>query len=173
MAKAITFPRAPQHAIDRLQEREQAQRSETKARNLPAEPICVEGLLLLQRNLCGCGCGEPLDFDAKWSAKDCPPGFPIIAHRLARGSRGGHVVGNVFIDRDACNKRDASADTTGAASVKRFTPNMQAKLLPKSEDRETRSPDKASGFWKPKGPSVLSKAHRNYVKRGFGKRAAK
>lgn len=51
--------------------------------------------------------------------------------------------------------------------------DFQRPLLPKSEDRETRSPDKASGFWKPKGPSVLSKAHRNYVKRGFGKRAVK
>lgn len=129
MTTAKLFPRAPAAIIERLQAREQSQRAETKKRGLPAEPVCVEGLLLLQRNLCGCGCGEPLDFESAWNPKNPPPGFPVVAHRLCRGSRGGHVVGNVFIDRTACNARDARDDNRGAASVKRFTPDMQRKLL--------------------------------------------
>lgn len=127
-------------ALKRLKEAEARQRNETKARGLPAEAVSVEGKLLLQRFLCGCGCGEPLDFNAEWMPKDTPPGYPVIAHRLARGSRGGHVVGNVFIDRWACNKRDASPDTSGAASVKRHTPDFTRKLL----ERESRNPDHAA-----------------------------
>lgn len=126
----------PPEALERLRKAEASQRSETKRRGLPAEPVSVEGKLLLQRYLCGCGCGAPLDFASEWKPKDTPPGYPVIAHRLARGSKGGHVVGNVFIDRWACNKRDASPDTSGAASVKRHTPDFTKKLLaPKDRDQ--------------------------------------
>lgn len=131
----------PPEALERLKEAEARQRAETKRRGLPAEPVSVEGKLLLQTRkgviLCGCDCGLPLDFNAEWSPKDTPPGFPVIAHRLSRGSRGGHVVGNVFIDRHACNKRDAGPDTTGAASVKRHTPDFTKRLL----ERESRDPN--------------------------------
>lgn len=154
----------PPEALARLRTAERRQRTETKARGLPAEAVSVEGLLLLQRNLCGCKCGAPLDFEAAWSAKDTPPGYPVIAHRIARGSRGGHVVGNVFIDRHACNKRDAGPDTSGAASVKRFTPDFSRKDEPELvETRPSRSPS----TWqrKPDGyVSKLSKKHRDQVK---------
>jgi hypothetical protein len=141
----------PPEALARLRTAERRQRAETKARGLPAEPVSVEGLLLLQRNLCGCKCGEPLDFAAVWTPKDTPPGFPVIAHRLARGSKGGHVVGNVFIDRFACNKRDAGPDTSGAASVKRFTPDFSRKDEPQLvETRRSEAPSKwqSAGFRK-------------------------
>lgn len=159
----------PPEALARLRKAEQRQRAETKARGLPAEPVSVEGLLLLARNLCGCGCKQPLDFAAVWTPKDTPPGFPVIAHRLARGSKGGHVVGNVFIDRFACNKRDAGPDTSGAASVKRFTPNWSAKDEPQLvETRRSEAPSKWSR--KPDNyVSPLSKKHRDQVKARMAK----
>lgn len=161
-SSTITLP-IPPEALARLRTAERRQRKETLDRGLTAVPVSVEGLLLIQKFLCGCGCGLPLDFEAKYDPKDTPPGYPIIAHRLARGSRGEHTPRNVSIDRDACNKRDASADTSGAASVKRFTPDMQRKLLAPADDRETRAP----GSWSNKPDnyvSPLSKKHRGYQK---------
>jgi hypothetical protein len=70
---------------------------------------------------------------------------------LARGSKGGHVVGNVFIDRHACNKRDAGPDTSGAASVKRFTPDFSRKDEPQLvETRRSEHPKRwqSAGFRK-------------------------
>lgn len=133
------FLPVPPEALARLKAAEQRQRAETKKRGLTAVPVSVEGLLLIQKFLCGCGCGLPLDFEAKYDPKHTPEGYPIIAHRLARGSRGEHTPRNVSIDRDACNKRDAGPDTSGAASVKRFTPDMQRKLLSR-EERKANGP---------------------------------
>lgn len=135
MPKPSTFPRAPQAIILRLQRQEVAQRRETLKKNLRAEPVSVEGLLLLQRNLCGCGCGEPLDFESPWDPKNPPPGYPCIAHRLSRGSKGEHTAKNVSVDRTACNARDAKVDTSGAASVKRFAVDWFKREVPKSERR--------------------------------------
>ena len=112
----------------RLEAAEARQRAETKRRGLPAQPISVRALWLLQGGLCGCGCGDPLDPEAKWGdPANVAPGFIVIAHRLSRGSRGGHVVGNVWLDRWACNFRDAAPDAAGAATMKRFTPDMKKK----------------------------------------------
>lgn len=137
-SSTITFP-VPPDALARLKAAEMRQRNETRKRGLTAVPVSVEGLCLLQMKegkiLCGCGCNLPLDFEAKYDAKEPPAGYPVIAHRLARGSRGEHTPRNVSIDRDACNKRDASADTSGAASVKRFTPDYQRRLLAKADDQ--------------------------------------
>lgn len=165
-SSTITLP-IPPEALARLRTAERRQRNETRKRGLTAVPVSVEGLCLLQMKdrqiLCGCGCGLPLDFEAKYDPKETPPGYPVIAHVLARGSRGEHTPRNVQIHRDACNKRDASADTSGAASVKRFTPDMQRKLLAPADDRETRAP----GSWSNKPDnyvSPLSKKYRDAVK---------
>lgn len=167
---SITLP-IPPDALARLRTAERRQRKETLDRGLTAVPVSVEGLCLLQMSerkiLCGCGCGLPLDFEAKYDPKDTPPGYPVIAHRLARGSRGEHTPRNVSIDRDACNKRDAGPDTSGAASVKRFTPDMQRRLLTPAEDRVSKSP---SSWSKPDGyVSPLSKKFRDRMKKA-GKR---
>lgn len=148
----LTLP-IPPDALLRLRTAERRQRKETLDRGLTAVPVSVEGLLLIQKFLCGCGCGLPLDFEAKYDPKETPPGYPVIAHRLARGSRGEHTPRNVSIDRDACNKRDARPDTSGAASVKRFTPDHSKKdpLSLPLEGVELRDREKmGGGFWRPK-----------------------
>ena len=160
----ITVP-IPAPALARLIAAEYRQRRETIKRKLPAVAISVLGLLMLQRFKCGCGCGEPLDFEAAWDPKTPPPGFPVIAHRLSRGSKGGHVVGNVFIDRFACNKRDAGPDTSGAASVKRFSPDYQKRLLAKDEP-ENGSRLKSSRVIK-SNPEIASRPLGNWPKRKF------
>lgn len=150
-------------ALARLEKAEKRQRAETKKRGLEARPVSVLGLWLLQAGLCGCGCDLPLNPDASWDEKNPPDDYIVIAHVLARGSRGTHDRKNVELWRHACNKRDASADTSGAASVKRFTPDMQRKLLAPADDRETRAP----GSWSNKPDnyvSPLSKKYRDAVK---------
>lgn len=168
----ITLP-IPPEALARLKAAEMRQRNETRKRGLTAMPVSVEGLCLLQMSggkvLCGCGCGLPLDFEAKYDPKATPEGYPVIAHRLARGSRGEHTPRNVAIDRDACNKRDASADTSGAASVKRFTPDMQRRLLATPEQRDPKTWQTAGKIARPK-VSQLSKAYRDEVKKKMAKR---
>lgn len=167
MAESRTFPRAPAAALKRLQVAEQRQRAATKERGLEAEPVCVEGLLLLQRNLCGCKCGDPLDFETPWDEKAPPPGYPVIAHRLARGSRGGHVVGNVFVDRWACNSRDAKPDTTGAASVKRFAVDWSAKEASEEPVRSGRKLEGRSSFGV---GQKLKSGQTKWPSRSFGRR---
>lgn len=125
----------PPEALARLKRAELRQRNETKKRNLTAIPVSVEGLLLIQRFRCGCPCGEELDFASPWDEKSPPPGYPVIAHVLARGSRGEHTPRNVQIHRWACNKRDASPDTSGAASVRRFSPDFTKKVCAPSSPK--------------------------------------
>ena len=172
-SSTITLP-IPPEALARLRNAERRQRKETLDRGLTAVPVSVEGLCLLQMKegkiLCGCGCGLPLDFEAKYDPKDTPEGYPIIAHVLARGSRGEHTPLNVQIHRDACNKRDASADTSGAASVKRFTPDMQRRLLATPEKRDPKTWQTSGKIPRPK-VSQLSKAYRDEVKKKMAKRA--
>lgn len=120
----------------RLEAAEARQRAETKRRGLPATPISVRALWLLQAGLCGCGCGLPLDPEAVFGDPGkVPPAFIVIAHRLSRGSKGGHTVGNVWLDRWACNFRDAAADTAGAATMKRFAPDMKKKAMRAYEEK--------------------------------------
>lgn len=175
----ITFP-VPPEALARLKAAEMRQRNETRKRGLTAVPVSVEGLCLLQMKdkviCCGCPCGEPLDFTTPWDDKNPPLSYPVIAHVLARGSRGEHTPRNVQIHRWACNKRDASADTSGAASVKRFTPDYQRRLLAKADDqpplpnikaRISKSPGSITSG----GVSVLSKKHPNYKRPKWPSRA--
>jgi hypothetical protein len=152
--ESIIMLPVPPEALKRLRVAERRQRNETKLRGLLAVPVSVEGLLLLQGFRCGCGCGDPLDFASAWDEKSPPPGYPVIAHRLARGSRGEHTPNNLGIDRHACNKRDAGPDTSGAASVKRFTPDHSKKFEPE--------PERRSATIRKPVVSSLSKDHPNY-----------
>jgi hypothetical protein len=138
-------PELPPEAIARLRAAEARQRAETIRRDLPAAYIDVCALWALQRGLCGCGCGEPLDPLAVWSdPARVPPGLIVIAHRLSRGSKGGHVPGNVWLDRWACNHRDAAPDASGAAKMKRFavdrTKRAAKRWAPKPKPKPSRWP---------------------------------
>jgi hypothetical protein len=140
-------------ALARLKRAEARQRNETKKRGLTAVPVSIEGLLLIQRFRCGCPCGELLDFVTPWDEAKPPESYPVIAHVLARGSRGDHTPRNVQIHRWICNKRDASPDTSGAASVKRHTPDLSRKEAPalgEEFERDRRNPSSWSkpGFRK-------------------------
>lgn len=165
------FPRAPQHIIDRLQQQERRQRLETRRRGLPCEPINVEGLLLLARNLCTCGCARPLDFESEWNAKHPPPMYPIIAHVFARGAKGGsHTRGVVEIWGHACNAKAAPQEWSDIAKGRRMAVNWSAKDAPEEpRERNGASLVSRSTWQKTEGPSSLSKDHPRYVKRGFGK----
>lgn len=136
-------------ALARLKRAEVRQRHETKKRGLTAVPVSIEGLLLIQRFRCGCPCGEMLDFVTPWDEAKPPESYPVIAHVLARGSRGDHTPRNVQIHRWICNKRDAGPDTSGAASVKRHTPDLTRKESPLSDDfaRTSVAPKFAANGW--------------------------
>jgi hypothetical protein len=108
----------PEATIARLQKAEARQRRETLARNLFAERVDIASIWT---GLCGCGCGDPLDVTSKWDSKTPPPGYPVIAHVLARGSKGEHSRENVSIWRWSCNRQAAGHETSEAASVKRFS----------------------------------------------------
>lgn len=140
----------------RLEAAEARQRAETKRRGLPIQPISVRALWALQGGLCGCGCGLPLDPEATWGDPARPnPSFIVIAHRLSRGSKGGHVVGNVWLDRWACNHRDAAVDTAGAATMKRFAPDLKKKRQRVWTTKPTK-PTKGSRW--PKGRKLQSRS---------------
>lgn len=118
----------PPDVLSRLRKAEASQRRQTLARDLFAERVDVAGLWERQRGLCGCGCGLPLSVDIKWDAallkvEPSPlAGYPVIAHRLARGSKGEHSRENVELWRWQCNREAGLRETSEAASVKRFAP---------------------------------------------------
>jgi len=161
-------PQLPVEALERLEKAERRQRRETAKRGLQALPVSVLGLWLLQRGLCGCGCDTPLNPLVEWDEKSPPDDFIVIAHVLARGSRGTHDRKNVELWRHACNKRDAGPDTSGAASVKRFTPDMQRKLLASTETRDPKKWQRAGKIPQPK-VSKLSREYRKSLKVYSGK----
>ncbi len=103
--------------IVRLKKAEARQRRETLARGLRAEFVDVDAIWT---GVCTCGCEQPIDTVSKWNAKNPPAGYPVIAHKLARGSKGEHTRENVEIWRWLCNRSAAGHETSEAASVKRF-----------------------------------------------------
>ena len=150
----------PQPILDRMQRAEQRQRRETAKRGLKAVPVSVEALWLLQKGLCGCGCGKPLDIESAWDEQNPPHGYPVIAHGLARGSKGEHTPQNVGLWRHLCNFTASHTEKTEIACVKRHTP-----VKGRAAARAAKSRWPKRGFQQAKGPSPLSKHHPNYVKR--------
>ncbi len=88
------------------------QQTETRERGLPHEHIDAEALLILQRYLCKCGCGQPLDLEGEWIPETPPPGYPVVAHEYYRRGKNspGHVIGNVWWWRHECNSREAAKE---------------------------------------------------------------
>lgn len=117
----------PAACASRLRRAEARQRRETKERGLYAEPVSIDGLWLLQRGLCACGCKQPLDPVSSWDEKAPPAAYPVIAHVHARGSRGVHSIDNVRLWRFQCNRDRAVTENTEVAKVKRFTVNLGLK----------------------------------------------
>ena len=72
-SSTITLP-IPPEALARLKAAELRQRNETRKRGLTAVPVSVEGLLLIQKFLCGCGCGLCLSF--------CRLGCGCLCHKI-------------------------------------------------------------------------------------------
>lgn len=108
----------PEHVLKRLRAAEARQRRETLARDLLALPVDVAAIWT---GYCGCGCGAALDTESKWDAKRPPPLYPVIAHVLARGSKGEHTPENVSIWAWVCNRNAGHREAGEAASVKRFS----------------------------------------------------
>lgn len=112
--KPLPWSEVPAEEKARLKRNEAAQRRETAKRGLPALPVSVEGLWLIQRGMCPCDecrCQVPLEI-----------GDIVIAHRQFRGGVGspGHVPHNVQLWRSACNKREAPLETSAKAKGERM-----------------------------------------------------
>lgn len=107
--------------LKRLRTAEARQRRETLARGLLAEKVDVAELWERQEGICGCGCRQALDVESKWDWANPPPLYAVIAHTLARGSRGEHTTDNVALWGYLCNARAGRRETSEAASVKRFS----------------------------------------------------
>lgn len=155
MTRELTFPRAPAHIIERLQAAEVRQRYDTRTRGLNAEPVNVEGLLLLARNLCACGCKEALDFVSEWDEKSPPPGYPVIAHVFLRKRKGEHTPENVRIWRHGCNQRMAATEKRDVARGDRMTVQRDLTPLPREERLSGKIKGRTEiakrGFQKPDG----------------------
>ena len=88
-SKPLPWSDLPETEKARLKKNEAAQRRETAKRGLPAVPVSIEGLWLIQGGCCGCDvcrCQSPL-----------VPGKIVIAHRHFRAGKGspGHMPHNV------------------------------------------------------------------------------
>lgn len=148
-------------ASTRLQKREKAQRLQTrkmdyKGRSLKVEPVSVDGLWLLQRGTCTCGCKQALNPLAVHPAPDSI----VIAHVLLRTKGGGHTINNVRLWHKRCNDREAAKEKTAAGVGNRTGFSPERKARPKAEKPKSRMP---------KPPiSKLSKKHPNYRKGSFG-----
>lgn len=158
----LPWSEVPAAEQKRLRDREAAQRRETKARDLPALPISVEGLWMVQRGMCTCPeCrGEvPLNPHAEAGSDE----RIVIAHVFYRAGKGspGHVPHNVALWPSRCNRREARDENRA-----RGRGNHQAvkKLL--ATDRKPERKSKSRGFSKaPAGyVSPLSKKHPRYQK---------
>jgi hypothetical protein len=136
----------PPAIITKLKAAESRQRANTIKRGLKAEFVSVEGLLLLQRGKCQCGCGEPLDLESAWDSATPPPGYPVIAHVFARGSGGGHLVGNVWLWRHACNAREAPSETRAIAKGKRMAVQINRPKPSPAKARAAMPGSKASRY---------------------------
>lgn len=146
----VTTTKPPDDVIDRLRAAEYRQRRLTLRRSLFAEPVDV---LAIWTGYCANpDCGAELDVASPWDAKRPPRRYPVIAHVLARGSKGEHSRDNVAIWCWSCNWVASHREKGEIARVKRFE---VIKGRPKSGKIKSR------GFGKtPK---------RQWPKRSFGK----
>jgi hypothetical protein len=149
--KPIPWSKVPESERERLRDREAAQRSKTRTRGLPVEPISIEGLWLIQSGRCGCHdrCG-PLNPFAKPYADD----QTVIGHIDGRAYAGGHTINSVRLQLASCNRKDAGREATERASRKRAEAVRGLKeVVEVDHDRPEQKSKwgKSRNQWPPKG----------------------
>jgi hypothetical protein len=147
----------------------QRQQRQTQADGLPAERIDAEALLILQRFICKCGCGKPLDLESDWNPQSTPPGYPVVAHEFFRAGKKspGHTLGNVWWWRWECNRREAGPETVAAAKGKRFEVRKPEPVA----EAEPPSRKMGKAVWRPANyVSPLSKSSPGYRRPEWKKR---
>lgn len=98
----------------RLKRREAAQRRHTETLGLPALPISVQGLWLVQRGMCTCNkCRGNVPLEV---------GRIVVAHPFYRAGKGspGHVPTNVSLWLERCNRREARKEVAALAKGRRL-----------------------------------------------------
>jgi len=142
----------PETERQRLHKNEVANRSRARKDNLPAVPVSVEGLWLIQRGCCACDkcrCEVPL-----------VAGNIIIAHRKhlkAKTGSPGHMPHNVQLWSSECNAEEAKQEVSDSAKYDRFEPACMT-ISEKREIKEQRNGSKlqSANRW-PKGRKINSR----------------
>ena len=150
----MTSPKLTPARLKALKTAMKRQQTETADRGLPHEHIDAEALLILQRYLCKCGCGQPLDLESKWDAESPPPGYPVVAHEFFRRGKNspGHVLGNVWWWRHQCNAREAAKE-----NVARGRSNYHQVIKILAVDRPEKKPKPKSKYKRKMDGSVVER----------------
>ena len=173
---ARTLPPARLALLRKAMKRQQ---TETANRGLPAVHIDAEALLILQGYRCKCGCGEPLDLESEWDAENPPPGYPVVAHEFYRRGKNspGHVLGNTWWWRHACNAREAAKENVSRGRGNRMAVRRSGEDAEAQDEAGTDRPAvsrvsaSSPNRRKPANYiSPLSKKHPGYRKQKFGRK---
>ncbi len=143
----ITWPQVPDAEKERLKAREAAQRRETKKRGLPAWPVSVEGLWLVQRGMCTCPeCAGQKPLNPFTEAGD--DDRIVLAHVYFRAGKGspGHVPHNVALWPHKCNAREAGGETSALAKGNRMAVNKILAVDRPKEEKRNGSRRQSRGF---------------------------
>lgn len=129
----IAWNDLPEAERQRLHKNEVSNRSRARKAGLPAVPVSVEGLWMIQRGCCSCDrcrCEVPLVI-----------GKIVIAHRKYLKGQGspGHVPHNVELWNGPCNADEAKQEVSDGAKFDRFKPDC----VSISEKRERRASPKS------------------------------
>lgn len=133
----LSWELVPAEEKARLARNEAAQRRRTKERGLPALPVSVHGMWLVQRGRCTCNeCRGEVALQ---------PGDIVIAHPYFRAGKGspGHVPTNVALWRAACNEREARAETSALGRGRRLSVNAARPSCPRQSPKW---PKRKNGF---------------------------
>ena len=132
---ALSWAEVPQQEKARLKRNEARQRRQTEKRGLPALPISVEGLWLIQRGMCTCNdCRGEVPLEV---------GSIVIAHPHYRAGKGspGHVPTNVSLWLKRCNDREARKEMAALRRGRRLAvdltgtkPEAKARKWPKRKN---------------------------------------
>ena len=122
--KPLQWTDVPKAEQERLKERERSNRARARSKGLPARPIIVEALWMLQRGCCTCNkCRGAVALNPFAASGDSDQ--TIIAHfeYLAGQGSPGHVERNVALWLKRCNSREAGPETTAFHKGHRFAVN--------------------------------------------------
>ena len=118
-SESVAWRDVPKEERRRLQRNEKAQRYKTRRMGLPALPISVEGLWLVQSGMCTCNeCRGRVPLEI---------GHIVIAHTYYRAGKGspGHVPTNVALWLAECNRREAVKEKRALERGRRMSVNLQ------------------------------------------------